>query len=240
MPQPRKVILTISSHCAPFYSDGKKTGLFFTEALHPYLVFVKNGFDVDLVSETGSFGYDDHSITPEGMSEDDMKIFKDSNHPFMVKLNTQLKKPADVNPNDYGIFYASAGHATLYDYPKAKGLISIAEKMNANGALISAVCHGPVILPYIMDTNGQPIVKGKTMTGFSNEGEDVFKVADKIKQDGLITLEDAAKKVGANYIPPKTPLEVCVQHDGRVLTGANPASAGPLAELDVKAFQSLA
>ena len=39
----------------------------------------------------------------------------------------------------YGIFFASAGHASLIDYPEAKGLQGIASKMNTDGAIISAV-----------------------------------------------------------------------------------------------------
>ncbi|KAI8332457.1 class I glutamine amidotransferase-like protein [Chlamydoabsidia padenii] len=236
---PQKALITITSHCDAFYSDGTKTGLYFTEAYHPYHVFTQNGFDVDLVSETGTFGYDDHSITQEAMTPEEWKVFNDPQHPFMVKLNSQLKRADQINPDDYGIFFASAGHATLYDYPHAKGLLSIAEKMNANGGIISAVCHGPIILPFIRDTNGESLVKGKTITGFGNEGEHVFGVADKIKQDNLLTCEDAAKKYGANYIPPATPLAVCVQEDGRLLSGANPASATPLAELVVKAFNKV-
>lgn len=108
---PRKVILTVSSYNGVFYGDGKKTGLYFTEAWHPYEVFTKNGFEVDIVSETGTFGYDDHSISPEAIGEEDYKnVFQNKDHPFMVKLNNLLK-PSDVNADDYGIFYASAGHA---------------------------------------------------------------------------------------------------------------------------------
>jgi putative intracellular protease/amidase len=41
--------------------------------------------------------------------------------------------------NQYGIFFASAGHASLIDYPDAKGLQSIASQMNTDGGIISAV-----------------------------------------------------------------------------------------------------
>ncbi|CAO3644806.1 unnamed protein product [Cunninghamella echinulata] len=235
---PRKVILTITSYNGQFYADGKKTGLYFTEAWHPYEVFTEKGYEVDLVSETGTFGFDDHSVNPSVMSENDYKVLQDKNHPFMKKL-ANLLKPSDVNADDYGIFYGSAGHATLYDYPKAKGLISIAEKINQNGGIISAVCHGPIILPYIKDTDGSSIIKGKTITGFSTEGEIKFDVLSKIESDGVKTVEEAAAEVNAKYIPPSEPLAVCVQEDGRVLTGANPASATPLAEAVVKAFEKL-
>ena len=39
----------------------------------------------------------------------------------------------------YGVFFASAGHASLIDYPDAKGLQDIAAKMYAAGSIISTV-----------------------------------------------------------------------------------------------------
>ena len=39
----------------------------------------------------------------------------------------------------YGLFFASAGNASLIDYPDAKGLQSIASKMYSDGSIISAV-----------------------------------------------------------------------------------------------------
>jgi putative intracellular protease/amidase len=234
---PSKVLLTITSYNEKFYDDGKKTGLYFTEAWHPYKIFTENGFEVDFISETGTYGFDEHSILPNAITKEDYKVFQDKNHPFMIKLNNLLT-PSKINPDDYGIFYASAGHATLYDYPKAKGLISIAEKINKNGGIISAVCHGPIILPFINDVNGFSIVKGKTITGFSTAGEIQLNVLKNIKADGVKTLEEIITEFGGKYIPPEDPLGVCIKEENRLLTGANPASAGPLAEAVVKVFKN--
>ena len=53
---PRKALISISSFNGAIYPGGHKTGLFFTEALHPFEVLTEAGFGVDLASETGSFG----------------------------------------------------------------------------------------------------------------------------------------------------------------------------------------
>ena len=81
-PVPKKVLIAISSYNEVFYDDGAKTGLFYGEALHPYHEFVKAGFEVDLASETGSYGVDDHSIDPMFLSEDDIKEYHDKSTPF--------------------------------------------------------------------------------------------------------------------------------------------------------------
>ncbi len=237
---PRKAIIAVTSYNEVFYADGKRTGLFFTEALHPFNVLTKAGFEVDLTSETGRFGYDEHSLSKEFVTPEDEAAYNDPSHPFMIKLNSQLLKAADVHKDAYGLFFASAGHASIYDYPHARGLQSIAEDIWRRGGIVSAVCHGPAILPGILDhLTGQSIIAGKAVTGFTTEGEIVLGVLDKIQQDRVPTIEQGAAKVGAKYLAPLHPFDDYSITDGRVVTGANPASAHSTAERAVKAFNSL-
>src|ERR1700727_1200793 len=123
---PRKAVIAISSFIGPIYPDGHKTGLFLTEALHPFEVLTETGFEIDLASETGTYGFDFNSLQPPFLAGSDKAAYKNANHPFMVKLNSQLKKASDLKKGEYGVFFASAGHAALYDYPTAKRLQAIA------------------------------------------------------------------------------------------------------------------
>jgi len=237
---PRKALIAITSYNGVFYPDGKRTGLFFTEALHPFEVLTKAGFEVELATETGTFGFDEHSLEKQFLTDEDEVAYKNPAHPFMVKLKSQLNKASDVKKEEYGLFFASAGHASIYDYPKARGLQSIAEDIWSRGGVVSAVCHGPAILPGIIDAKtGESIIAGKAVTGFTTEGEVVLKVIDKIKQDKVPTIEEGAAKVGAKYLAPLHPFDDFSITDGRVPTGANPASARSTAERAVKAFDSL-
>src|SRR5208282_2420075 len=163
---PRKAIIAISSFHGAIYPDGHKTGLFFVEALHPFEVLVAAGFEVDLASETGTFVFDFNSLQPPFLSGSDKAVYNNPNHPFMAKL-AKLKKAEDLKLGAYGVFFASAGHAALYDYPNAKGLQAIAADVWNRGGIVGTVCHGPAILPGIIDsTTGKSIVEGKTVTGF--------------------------------------------------------------------------
>jgi hypothetical protein len=54
-------------------------------------------------------------------------------------ISQYLERARLMQWEQYGIFFASAGHASLIDYPEAKGLQRIASKMNTDGAIISAV-----------------------------------------------------------------------------------------------------
>jgi D-lactate dehydratase len=238
---PRKALISISSYHGVIYPDGTKTGLFYTEALHPFEVFTQAGFEVDLATETGSYGLDDLSLTDRFLAGDDKAVFENPQHPFNIKLNSQLKKGSDVKKEEYGLFFGSAGHAALYDYPTAHGLQAIGQDVWSRGGVVAAVCHGPVILPGIIDfTTGKTIIDGKTVTGFTVEGEIVLKVLDKLTSDGVIPVVDAVTKVGADYSSPMHPFDDYSITAGRLITGANPASARSAAERAVKAFDGLA
>jgi D-lactate dehydratase len=151
-----------------------------------------------------------------------------------------VKKASDLRKEEYGLFFGSAGHAALYDYPTARGLQAVATDVWARGGIVAAVCHGPVLLPGVIDaTTGKSIIEGKTVTGFTVEGEIVLKVLDKLLADGVIPVVDAVTKVGAEYSSPMHPFDDYSITTGRLVTGANPASARSGAERALKAFEAL-
>ena len=240
MPPPRKALIAITSAHAPLYPDGQETGLFITEALHPFNVFRAAGFDVDLVSETGTYQPDWLSQQPDWLKDDDRTVWEDHRSQFRSKLD-RILKPADVNADHYGLFFASAGHASLIDYPDAKGLQRIAAHLyGQGGGIVSAVCHGGAIFPGIIDPEtGKSIISGKKVTGFTTKGEEQEGVLDTIISWKRPTIEKAAADAGATYVAPPGPWAAFAHTDGRIVTGANPASAHVTAEEAVKAFDSL-
>ncbi|OLN83303.1 Glyoxalase 3-like protein 1 [Colletotrichum chlorophyti] len=214
-------------------------GLFITEALHPFNVFKSAGFEVDLVSETGTYRPDWLSQHPDWLPDKDRLVWEDHQSEFRSKLD-RLLKPQDIDPAKYGIFFASAGHASLIDYPTAEGLQSVASKMYADGSVISSVCHGGAIFPGIIDpATKKPIIWGKKVTGFTTKGEEEEGVLETIKSWGRPTIEASAASAGAVYIPPPGPWDAFTHTDGRIVTGANPASAAVTAEAAVGAFNKL-
>ncbi|KAJ1733040.1 plasma membrane heat shock protein [Coemansia biformis] len=236
---PKRALLAITSYHGPFYPNGDNTGLFYTEALHPYRVLTEAGFVVDLASETGKYGVDPHSIDDAFMSKDDTATYSDKNSEFSQKL-AALHKASDLNPEDYGLFFASAGHATLFDYPTATSLIAIAESVWARGGVVSAVCHGPAILPSIRDAaTGKSIISGKSVTGFTDKGEGQMGLMDVIHKFKLVPISQGARDAGAIYREPEGPFDDYTITDGRVVTGTNPASAHSTAVKAVEAFNLL-
>ncbi|KAI3628294.1 D-lactate dehydratase [Malassezia furfur] len=235
---PRRAVIAITSAHAKLYPNDGETGLFVTEALHPFEIFRKAGFEVDLVSETGSYVADAISLTDQWISGEDKKTYEDHNSEFRSKLD-KLLKPSDIDATKYGLFFASAGHAALIDYPDAKGLQAIAAKIWEDGGIVSAVCHGGAILPGIKDKSGKSIIAGRKVTGFTDRGEKELGALDEIKSWNRPTIESAAAGAGAEYVAPDGPWDAFQVTDGRLVTGVNPQSAVVTAEAAVKDFDSL-
>lgn len=99
MAPPRKAVIAVSSAHAPLYPEGKETGLFITEALHPYNVFKKAGFEIDLVSETGTYQPDWLSQQEEWLPGEDRAVWEDHSSEFRSKLD-KLLSPSDIKPEN--------------------------------------------------------------------------------------------------------------------------------------------
>jgi putative intracellular protease/amidase len=197
MSPPRQALISITSAHATLFQGKETTGLFISEALHPYNVLTAAGFKVDLTSETGTYTPDWLSQQPDFLNGEDLATWEDVNSDFRKKLDN-MPKAADVDASKYGIFYASAGHAALIDYPTASALQKIAAQVWANGGIVSAVCHGPAIFANLLDPEtNEPLIKGKTITGFTTEAENTMGIMAELRAWGNDMIDEMAEKLGA-------------------------------------------
>ena len=95
MSLPRRAVIAVTSATAPLH-DGKPTGLFISEALHPYNVFRAAGFEVDLVSEKGTYVSDWLSEQADFLSGEDLETWQDVDSEFRQNLD-HMPKAADVD-----------------------------------------------------------------------------------------------------------------------------------------------
>jgi D-lactate dehydratase len=237
---PRKALIALTSHSAPFYPDGRVNGVFYTEVSHPYQALTKAGFEVDLASETGTFVIDTYSLDKQFLNNEDTAVLKTPDHPFSQLLSKGVRKAGDLNASEYGIFFSSAGFASVYDYPDAKNLQAVAEDVWQRGGIVAAVCHGGAIFMGIKDAKtGKSIIDGKDVTGFSTEGDRLAGVLERIHGDGVDTTEESAVKAGAHYVAPPVPFDAFSITSGRIVTGANPASAHITVLAAIEAFENV-
>ncbi|OJI79304.1 hypothetical protein ASPTUDRAFT_59405 [Aspergillus tubingensis CBS 134.48] len=169
-------------------------------------------------------------LYPEG-KETDRAVWKDHSSEFHSMLDNLLKL-GDINPEKYKLFFASDGYVSLINYPDTKGLQAITSKIFTSGGIVSAVCHGGAIFPCVIDPNtNKSIIDSRRVTGFTTRSEE--------EENNRPTVEASAASYGATYVSPPGPLNAFTITDGRVVTGANPASTHVAAEAAVAAFDKL-
>ncbi|KAI5207928.1 hypothetical protein E4T42_06802 [Aureobasidium subglaciale] len=239
MSPPRRALISITSAAASLFNGQETTGLFISEALHPYNVLTAAGFSVDLASETGSYTPDWLSQQPDFLKGSDLTTWNDKTSDFRQKLDN-MPKASEIDGSKYGVFYASAGHASLIDYPTATSLQKIAEQVWANGGIVASVCHGPAIFANVIDrATNEPIIKGKRMTGFTTEAEKDMGIYDELKSWDAEMVEELAERLGATYERGAGVWDDFYVVDGRLVTGQNPQSAASTTRAVVEAFEKL-
>ncbi|KAK4240925.1 class I glutamine amidotransferase-like protein [Achaetomium macrosporum] len=235
----RRALIAITSAQATLFDGKETTGLFITEALHPFKVLTAAGLEVDLASETGSYTPDWLSQQPDFLNGEDLAIWNDASSDFRKKLDN-MPKASDLDGSQYGVFYASAGHAALIDYPTATALQKIASQVWANGGVVASVCHGPAIFAGVLDlATNEPLIKGKTITGFTTEAEFTMGIMSELRTWGSPMVEELAEKLGAQYKRAPGIWDDFHVVDGRLVTGQNPASATSTARAVVEVFETL-
>ncbi|KAF4998916.1 hypothetical protein FGRMN_2847 [Fusarium graminum] len=239
MSPPRRALISITSATAALFNGKETTGLFITEALHPYNVLTAAGFEVDLTSELGTYTPDWLSQQSDFLNGDDLSTWNNVNSDFRKKLDN-MPKASEVDASKYGLFYASAGHAALIDYPTASSLQNIAAQIWAQGGVVSSVCHGPALFANLFDLNtNEPLIKGKRITGFTTEAENTMKIMDELRSWGSELVEEIAARLAATYERAPGIWDDFHIVDGRLVTGQNPASATSTAKAAVAVFETL-
>lgn len=212
-----RILIVLSSH-GELGDSGEETGLWFEELASPYYIFAEAGHDVVLVSPKGGKPpIDPMSIKPPFDTVATHRF--DADERALASLaSTGLLENADATSFD-AVFYPG-GHGPLFDLAEDSSSIALIENFYAAGKPVVTVCHGAIALIRVRDTDGQPIVSGKRVTGFANEEERAVgrvEVSPFLVEDELIRLGSHYEKVD-EWLP-------YVVIDGHLITGQNPASA---------------
>ena len=72
--------------------------------------------------------------------------------------------------NEFAAIVAVGGHGPIFERDSETGLALYAEFFDA-GKVVSAVCHAPIVLAAVKLSNGEYLVDGQEVTGFSNSEE---------------------------------------------------------------------
>lgn len=217
-----KILFVVTSH-DKLGSTGDKTGLWIEEFATPYYYFIDQGIDVVIASPKGGQPpIDPKSTLPDYQTEATKRYYSDAK---TQKVFSKTIKLAKVNHRNYDAVFYPGGHGPLWDLAKSKKSIKLIESFYNNNKPIAFVCHAPAALKNVKSKMGQPLVKGKKVTGFTNGEEAAVGLTDIVP----FLVEDMLKEKGAIYKKGDDWSEFVVT-DGLLISGQNPQSSKLVAE----------
>ena len=220
------ILIVLTSHSDLGETD-KKTGFWIEEFTTPYYVLADGGAIITIASPKGGQPpVDPMSEKADAQSPSTARFYKDN--ALIDQVATSLKL-SDIDSNDFDAVFYPGGHGPLWDLANDKDSIQLIENFYNAQKPISFVCHAPAALLNAKIENGDWIVKGKKVTGFSDTEEEAVGLTKVVP----FLLEDELKNKGAQYSKGDD-WSSYTQQDGLLITGQNPASSEAVAKLLLK------
>ncbi|NAT17208.1 type 1 glutamine amidotransferase domain-containing protein [Pseudomonas syringae pv. actinidifoliorum] len=217
-----KILMVLTSH-DQLGDTGKKTGFWLEEFAAPYYVFKDAGAEVTLVSPAGGQPpLDPKSDEPDAQTAETERFAKDADAQ-KVLANTGLL--AEVNAADFDAVFYPGGHGPLWDLAEDQHSIALIEAFARPISRMAWCATRPACCVKSKHKNGEPLVKGRRVTGFTNSEEEAVGLTDVVP----FLVEDALKELGGDYSKGDD-WSVYVLTDGKLVTGQNPASSAQAAK----------
>lgn len=225
-------ILIIVTNIAKYENSNLPTGLWLSELTHFYDSAKKQNYNISIASaKGGKIPIDPESLKPFMLDSISKKYWADSSFKEMLQQTLSFDEVANQM---YNCVYLTGGHGTMYDFPNNETLQSILKNHYENNKIVSAVCHGVGGLLNVKLSNGNYLIKDKTITGFNWFEESLARR----KKDVPFNLEASLKERGSHYKEALIPMTSHVEIDGNLITGQNPFSSKEIAEAVMKKLRT--
>ncbi len=212
-----KILMVLTSH-DQLGDTGKKTGFWLEEFAAPYYVLKDAGAEITLASPKGGQPpLDPKSDEPDAQTEATDRFKADQTAQQLLASTTPL---SHIDPDDFDAVFYPGGHGPLWDLAEDKDSIALIEAFAAKDRPIGAVCHAPGVFRHVKGKNGQPLVNGRKVTGFTNSEEEAVGLTQVVP----FLVENMLQERGGRY-EKGADWGVFVVTDGKLVTGQNPASS---------------
>lgn len=220
----RSLLIVVTS--ADMLPSGRPTGLWLSEFAIPFTMLTQAGVKVTVASPKGGAVPLDPWTKPKASDQ--------QKWPGALQALSATKRLDQVNAEGFDAIFIPGGHGPLMDMTNNLELNRLIESFDRAGKPIAAVCHGPAALLNARNAAGEPLIKGRKVTGFTNTEERLAFLSD----DVPYLLENAMKERGAVFESAALPFASHVVRDGNLITGQNPRSAKAIGEAIGQALQS--
>ncbi|PTE42157.1 glutamine amidotransferase [Staphylococcus equorum] len=210
----KKVLFIITS--VNQFEDGTPTGLWLEEASEPYNILTAANINVDIATINGG----EVPLDPNSTQNGELNKYK-----AFVEQTKSASNIEDIDVSQYDAVYLPGGHGTVFDFAHNQKLASVLADFKADDKIIASVCHGPSAFVGAKDKKGNFLVKGVTLTAFTDEEERAMGFEDKVPFLTQTELENQ----GAQFVTQDNFTEH-VETDNQFITGQNPQSSVALGE----------
>jgi putative intracellular protease/amidase len=229
-----RILIVLSAADKWTRTDGSlyETGVWAQEFVDLDEPFHRAGFEVDLASPGGAVPtMDKRSLDPKLVGEDVAERMR----AYLAQNAERIEHPlvlAEIDTAQYDAIVIPGGHGPVEDLYKDPDMGRVLLEADRRGNVIAAVCHGPAALLAARDETGRWPFAGRKMTSLTDEEEIEFGTAENAPWLLAETLRNlgAAFEQGPNW-------KTYVVQDGNLLTGQNPQSSAPLAEMVIAALR---
>lgn len=220
--RPIKILIIATSH-GQMGDTNRKTGLWLEELAVPYYIFKDAGALLTLASPKGGLVPLDPKSESIIVANSTTRRFQKDPETIDMMANSIIL--GTQKAEDFDLVFLPGGHGPMWDFCDNQPLKLILEDFNRQDRLIGAVSHGVAGLLALKNKLGEPLVKGRQLTAFSNSEERVSGLTEVVP----FLLESVLVSLGASY----TKSQDFVSHvviDGNIVSGQNSASAKEVAK----------
>ena len=216
-----KVLFVLTSH-DKLGNTGHKTGFWLEEFAAPYFALKDAGAVITLASPAGGQPpLDPKSDEPDAQTPATERFRQDTEAQAALASTVPLNQVSAV---DFDAVFYPGGHGPLWDLATDPHSTALLEAFDRANKPLALVCHAPGVLIHVRAADGQPLVAGRNVTGFTNSEEAAVGLSAVVP----FLIEDEFIRLGAHY--EKGPdWQVHVVTDGHLITGQNPASSEAVA-----------
>lgn len=225
-----KILMVLTSHDT-LGDTGEKTGFWLEEFAAPYYALKDAGAEITLASPKGGQPPLDPKSDAEDAQTDDTRRFKSDEAAKAELANTH--RLSEVKAEDFDAVFYPGGHGPLWDLANDSQSIALIEAFARAGKPTGFVCHAPGVLKDVKGADGEPLVKGRSVTGFTNSEEEGVGLVDVVP----FLVETMLAEKGGRYSKGEDWASY-VLTDGTLVTGQNPASSREAAEALLKQFKA--
>jgi len=240
--EPKRVAIVIANP-ATSTTSGWPVGFWWSELTHPYYAFHEAGYEVEVFSPAGGRCEADAMSDPRdpsGYSASDLISMGFIHTPGLAALVEDTKPAASIDVSRFDAIVVAGGQAPMFTFERAEALQKKFVEFYEAGKVAAALCHGVALLRYARLSNGEPLARGKTVTGFANVEEDfadeaVWGMGAMPRGRHLMPwrVEDALRELGANYVQAGLWRSFAVR-DGNLVTGQQNFSGAETARLVIE------